>query len=210
MLYLFSKENRCKNRSKWSSQTSDCDTLHSPTDMCFTTTNSLFLLQSSNDHRNQFNILPTLIVFLWFIFNLTFRVFGFWLNCGFIRHVVLLSDCSCYLFDHSLLLQRLHEVGFNSESCKWFQDFLSQRQQWVVLNNNHSNYLTLSKGVPQGSILGPVLFTIYINNIASTITNCNAHLHADDTVLYCSANTALSAIQTLSKLLIKYNILCFT
>ena len=88
--------------------------------------------------------------------------------------------------DHALLLQRLHDIGFDCNSCKWFQDYLSHRQQCVLLGNERSTFLPLLKGVPQGSILGPVLFSIYINNITSSITNCNAHLYADDTVLYCT------------------------
>lgn len=101
--------------------------------------------------------------------------------------------------DHALLLQRLHDIGFDCNTCKWFQDYLSHRQQCVILGNDRSTFLPLSKGVPQGSILGPVLFTIYINNITSSITNCNAHLYADDTVLYCFSNTAHSATQILQQ-----------
>lgn len=89
--------------------------------------------------------------------------------------------------------------GFDSDSCKWFQDYLAQRKQCVVLVNSRSTYLTLSKGVSQGSILGPVLFTLYINSVTSNIRNCNAHLYPDDTILFCSADTAHLAIQTLQQ-----------
>ena len=60
-------------------------------------------------------------------------------------------------------------------------------------------FLPLSKGVLQGIIVGHVLFTIYINNITSSMTNCNAHLYADDTVLYYCAKTAHEAITILQQ-----------
>lgn len=60
----------------------------------------------------------------------------------------------------------------------WFPNYLSDQQQSVNLGTIRSEFLPISKGVPQGSILGPVLFTIYINNILSSLTNYHAHLYA--------------------------------
>ena len=59
-------------------------------------------------------------------------------------------------------------------------------------------FLSLSKGVPQGATLGPVLLTIYTNKITSSVTNCNGHLYADDTIQCCcdkSAHKAITIVQ---------------
>ena len=57
--------------------------------------------------------------------------------------------------------------------------------------------MTASKGVPQGSVLGPILFTIFINDIVSTMDDCHAHSYADDTVLYCIADSIQLAMEKL-------------
>ena len=67
----------------------------------------------------------------------------------------------------------------------WFLNYLSDRQQSVNLGTIRSEFLLITKGVPQGSTLGPVLFTVYINHIFSSLTYCHAHLYVDDTILYC-------------------------
>ena len=99
--------------------------------------------------------------------------------------------------DHSLLLFILHSVGFDSDACSWFQSYLSERSQCVKAGKAQSGFLPISKGVPQGSILGPALFTLYINNMALSLDGCQAHFYADDTILYCIADTVQLAVEKL-------------
>ncbi|KAF7643591.1 hypothetical protein LDENG_00236790, partial [Lucifuga dentata] len=99
--------------------------------------------------------------------------------------------------DHSLLLSKLHSISFNSNAYRWFQDYLSNRKQSVFMGNVHSNFLSISKDVPQGTIPGPILFSIYINNITSCLTECKFHLYADDTILYCFADSVQLAAEKL-------------
>lgn len=96
-----------------------------------------------------------------------------------------------------ILMQTLKNTGFDHGACSWFHSYLSGRQQCVKAGNIKSELAHLTKGVPQGSVLGPVLFTIYINNIVSSITNCHIHLYADDTVLYCFADSVQVAVDHL-------------
>ena len=77
-------------------------------------------------------------------------------------------------------MHKLHSVGISGHLLKWFEHYLSDRQQRVVINGKTSSYL--NAGVPQGSILGPLLFLVYINDIVSEL-NCNIRLFADDTSL---------------------------
>jgi hypothetical protein len=67
--------------------------------------------------------------------------------------------------DHSLLIQKLSEMGPDMESCKWFKNYLTDMTQCVLSDGVKSSFLDIMKGEPHGSVLGPVLFTPYINNI---------------------------------------------
>ena len=72
--------------------------------------------------------------------------------------------------DHDILLHKLDYYGFRGIVLDWFRDYLSNRNLYVSYNNNKSDLKTILCGVPQGSILGPLLFILYINDITNTST----------------------------------------
>ena len=86
---------------------------------------------------------------------------------------------------HVKLVTKLQRLGLDELTLKWFESYLTGRSQCVKLNSMISDILPVAYGVPQGSILGPILFSIYINDI-SNIVNCGIVLYADDTVIFHS------------------------
>ena len=85
--------------------------------------------------------------------------------------------------DRYLLLDKLHGIGLSNNTVLWFNLYLHNRKQCVVVNGKQSDLLIQQKGVLQGSTLGPLLFSIYINDLSSCLINCRTHLYADDTVI---------------------------
>ena len=91
--------------------------------------------------------------------------------------------------DHDILLHELDYYGFRGIVLDWFRDYLSNRTQYVSYNDNTSDLKTILCGVPQGSILGPLLFIFYINDITNSSTLLDFLLFADDnTILYSSSD----------------------
>ena len=87
--------------------------------------------------------------------------------------------------NHKILLNKLEKYGIVGHALNWFKDYLSNRQQYTSFNNSESSVMSISCGVPQGSILGPLLFLIYVNDIKSVIKFGTPVLFADDTnILY--------------------------
>ena len=85
--------------------------------------------------------------------------------------------------DHTILIDKLRYYGLKGNSLNWFKSYLSNRKQYVEYNNSQSSYANVSTGVPQGSILGPLLFIIYMNDIAKVTYKFRFVLYADDTSL---------------------------
>ena len=88
--------------------------------------------------------------------------------------------------DHKILLEKLYHYGIRGISHKWFESYLRNRQQFVSINGCDSSLRPIECGVPQGSILGPLLFILYINDIANCSTLLHFTLFADNTNLLSS------------------------
>ena len=84
--------------------------------------------------------------------------------------------------DHAVLLMKLEEVGLSADSLRWFQSHLSSRTQLVDVHGTCSSFANVTCGVPKGSILGPLLFLIYVNDRSGAI-NGKILLYADDTAI---------------------------
>ena len=85
--------------------------------------------------------------------------------------------------NHTILLQKLKAHGCSLNSIKWFRSYLSNRQQSVQIKNELSETSSITIGVPQGSILGPLLFTVFINDLPNAVSNGRIDMYADDTTL---------------------------
>eukprot|EP00745_Piridium_sociabile_P022913 TRINITY_DN35723_c0_g2_i2.p1 TRINITY_DN35723_c0_g2~~TRINITY_DN35723_c0_g2_i2.p1 ORF type:complete len:257 (-),score=48.22 TRINITY_DN35723_c0_g2_i2:83-853(-) len=85
---------------------------------------------------------------------------------------------------HARLLQKLDFYGIRNNTLKWICSFLSQRQQQVILEGNLSSTIEVTSGVPQGTVLGPLLFLAYINDLPDSVQYSMTKLFVDDTLLF--------------------------
>lgn len=88
--------------------------------------------------------------------------------------------------DHNLLLVKLEDVGASPLALQWFRSYLTARSQVVTIGTASSERLHVTSGVPQGSILGPLLFSIYMNDLPSVPQHCSVQCYVDDTKLLLS------------------------
>ena len=88
---------------------------------------------------------------------------------------------------HARLMKKLQGYGIRGKLYNWIENFLKERKQKVVLNGSESKWQQVTSGIPQGSVLGPILFLIYINDLPDVVEN-TVKLFADDTKLYSTVN----------------------
>ena len=91
--------------------------------------------------------------------------------------------------DHQILLAKLNHYGIRGVSNYWFKSYLSHCSQYVSINGYDTGLATTNCGVSQGSVLGPLLFLLYINDLNQAIKFCKVHHFADDINLSCLSNS---------------------
>ena len=93
------------------------------------------------------------------------------------------------LVHHGILLRKLSKYGIKGDELLWFSSYLNDRHQRVCLGEEKFDWAVIQRGVPQGSILGPLLFIIYVNNLPTVANLCQVKQYADDTTMYHGADT---------------------
>ena len=111
--------------------------------------------------------------------------------------------------DHNIFIKKIKHIGFSETPLKWFDSYLKDRSQIVIANNTKSMCKKLTTGVPQGSILGPLAFLLYINDLVDNISQCKTLLYADDTILLSSHQDVGIATTQLQNDLTKLDTWCF-
>ena len=98
--------------------------------------------------------------------------------------------------DHGILLRKLHNYGIHEIVLNWFSHYLTNRQQFVAIGDNASDFGSVTCEVPQGSVLGPLLFLLYVNDIQNCAADSCIKLFADDTNIFV---TSKSLEETINK-----------
>ena len=104
--------------------------------------------------------------------------------------------------NHNILLSKLDTYGVPRSAIAWIKSYLTDREHFVIWNQTESPTLKLNIGVPQGSILGPLLFLVYVNDLANTSKDLSFVLFADDTTVYISKSSVNEAVTAINAELI--------
>ena len=110
---------------------------------------------------------------------------------------------------HEIFAKKLeYRFGVTGPLLDWIKDYLSRRMQFTVLNGVKSDILPVTTGIPQGSVLGPTLFTLFTNDLPAAISEGDLYMYADDTSIYCIGENADVVIAALNNALLEVQRWC--
>ncbi len=101
--------------------------------------------------------------------------------------------------DHRILVSRLSNMGLSPNSLGWVESYLYGRTQHTIVNNHKSSSGNLTCGVPQGSILGPLFFILYVNSLPAVLSQSSVFLYADDTAIAVHGENTDQILNTLNQ-----------
>ena len=110
--------------------------------------------------------------------------------------------------NHDILLNKLSILGVKRKNFNWIQNYLKDRSQRTLVNNICSSNAEVRCGVPQGSVLGPLLFLIYVNDMQNILLRSKHYLYADDTVIFISGTNTADVVNKLQIDLNRYDKWC--
>ena len=100
---------------------------------------------------------------------------------------------------HDLIIAKMHAYDFNMDALKLILSYLTNREQATCINSIYSMFQEISSGVPQGYILGPIIFNIFVNDLLLFLVNCNVHNYADDNTISSFPNSINDLVKKLEK-----------